>query len=123
MEHFVDKISNAITNSKVFIALYSKWALKSVWFKKELEFAQENNIPIIKVLTDNIEGLSGTRRMSFGSMLEMGSKRFEEKILSRILNYGCKPEIREMFALGKEMYDRSQVNNNLHMKVLLLVCS
>ena len=112
-EQITDKILDAITNAKVFIALYSKWALKSVWFKKELEFAQENNIPIIKVLTDNIDGLSGIRRMSFGSMLEMGSNRFEEKILSCILNNGCKPETKEMFALGKEMYDRSQINNNL----------
>lgn len=112
-EQFVDIIKNAITNSKVFVALYSKWALESMWFKNELEFAQEKNIPIIKVLTDNPEGLSGTRRMSFGSLLEMGCNRFEEKLLSGILNNGCKPDTKEMFALGKEIYDRSQINNNL----------
>ena len=112
-EMFVDIIENAISNSKVFIALYSKWALESTWFNHELALAQEDGIPIIKVLTDTPEGLSGTRRMSFGSMLEMGSNRFEEKLLSGILNNGCKPDTKKMFARGKEMYDRVQINNNL----------
>ena len=110
---FVDVIKNAITNSKVFIALNSKWALKSVWFNKELAFAQEKKKPIIKVLTDNPEGLSGTRRMSFGSILEMGSSRFEEKLLTGILNNGCKSNTKEMFAHGKGIYDRSQKSHNL----------
>lgn len=110
---FVDVITSAITNSKVLIALYSKWALESAWFKKELEFAQEKNIPIIKVLTDNPEGLSGTRRMSFGTLLEMEGNRFEEKLLSSILNNGCKPDTKEMFAHGKDVYERSHKNNNL----------
>ena len=110
---FVDVIKNAITNSKVFIALNSKWALKSAWFNKELTFAQEKKKPIIKVLTDNPEGLSGTRRMSFDSILEMGSSRFEEKLLTGILNNGCKSNTKEMFAHGKVIYDRSQKSHNL----------
>jgi hypothetical protein len=112
-DQFVDVITNAITNSKVFIALYSKWSLTSIWFKKELAFAQEKKIPIIKVLSDNQEGLSGTRRMSFGSLLEMGSNRFGEKLLSGILKNGCKPDTKEMLALGKETYDKSRKSNNL----------
>lgn len=110
---FVDVITSAITNSKVLIALYSKWASESLWFKKELAFAQEKNIPIIKVLTDNPEGLSGKRRMSFGTLLEMEGNRFEEKLLSSILNNGCKPDTKEMFAHGKDVYERSHKNNNL----------
>ena len=70
-EQFVDCIINAISNSKAFIALYSSWALESKWFKKELEYAQIKKIPIIKVLTETPEGLSGTRRMTFGTMLEV----------------------------------------------------
>lgn len=112
-ELFEDCIINAISNSKVFIALYSSWALDSMWFKKELEYAQNKKIPIIKVLTDTPEGLSGTRRMTFGSMLEMGSVRFEEKLLSNILNNGCKPVTTEIASYGKELYDNAIRTNNL----------
>lgn len=106
-------ISNAISNSKVFIALYSSWALDSMWFKKELEYAQNKNIPILRVLTDTPEGLYGTSRMTFGTMLEMGCTRFDEKLLSTIINNGCKSDTKEMYANGKELYDRARKTNNL----------
>lgn len=112
-DSIADLIINAISSSKVFIAIYSSWALKSEWFKKELEFAHKKKIPIIKVLTDTPEGLSGTRRMTFGSLLEMGSVRFEEKLLSSILNNGCKPVTSELASYGKELYDKAIRTNNL----------
>ncbi len=112
-EKFEDCILHAISNSKAFIALYSSWALESAWFNKELEYAKKKNIPVIKVLTDTPEGLSGTRRMTFGTMLEMGSERFEEKLLSGILNSGSKSDTTQMFAYGKELYDRAHKTNDL----------
>ena len=112
-ELYADGIINAISNSKVFIALYSSWALDSMWFKKEFEFAQKKNIPIIKVLTDTPEGLSETRRMTFGTVLEMGCTRFDEKLLSTIINNGCKSDTKEMYAYGKELYDRAHKTRNL----------
>lgn len=112
-EQFEDCIINAISNSKAFIALYSSWALESKWFKKELEYAQIKQIPIIKVLTETPEGLSGTRRMTFGTMLEMGGTRFDEKLLSTILNNGCKPDTTEMLTYGKELYDNAKKTNNV----------
>ena len=112
-DSFVKVITDAITSSKVFIAIYSSWALKSHYFNVELEFARKKKIPIIKVLTDTPEGLSGTRRMTFGSLLEMGSARFEEKLLSGILNNGCKPVTKEMASYGKELYNKAIRTNNL----------
>ena len=112
-DSYVDVIINAIYSSKVFIAIYSSWALNSQCFNYELKIAQEKKIPIIKVLTDTPEGLSGTRRMTFGSLLEMGSPRFEEKLLSSILKNGCKPVTTEMASYGKELYDEAIRTSNM----------
>ena len=112
-DDFEDVTAKAISSSKVFIAIYSSWALESLWFKQELAFAQQKKIPIIKVLTDTPEGLSAIRRMALGSMLDMGGDRFEEKLLSSILNYGCKPDTTEMSSLGKDLYEDALKTNDL----------
>lgn len=96
-DSYVDVICNSIVQSKVVVAIYSTWAIDSEWFRKELEYAQKEDIPIIKVLTDTLEGLSGARRMTFGTMLEMESHRFEEKLLSLVMSHGIHPDTTKIY--------------------------
>ena len=112
-ESFENAIYDAIRNSKLFVALFSTWALNSKWLQREIEIAQNFNIPVIKVLTDNPEGLTGTRRMSFGSILEMESPRFEEKLLSSILRCGGESVVNGMFAKGKELHNEALESQNV----------
>ncbi len=87
-------IQNAIAQSKVVVAICSTWAL----YSEEIEYAQEKCVPVIKVLTDNPKGLSSVGRSTAGTVLKMHNKRFEEKLISLILNCGAKPDTTKMYA-------------------------
>ena len=113
---YADALQDAILKSKVIIAICSTWSLNSVWMKNELAFAQEKGIPVIKILTDNPNGLEGTRRMNFGSLLELGCNRFEEKLLSMILNYGIKSNSVEIYSDAIALYKKAIALHDVHIE-------
>ena len=47
---FVDEIEQAISNSSVFLYLYTSHSTDSIWMKKELAYAEDKNKPIIPVV-------------------------------------------------------------------------
>ena len=111
---FVDEIRCSIKQSKLIIAIDSKWFRESEWIKKELECAQNDGIPIFHVLTDHPNGLSGYRRMLFGSILEMSDSRCEEKLLSKIISYGIHPNTTELYKEYKDQYELALKENDIN---------
>ena len=106
-----DAIQNAIIKSKVIIAICSKWSVSSEWIKNELAFAEEKAIPVIRVLTDNPNGLEGTDNVE--TVLKMGSRSFEADFLFLIKGYGAKADTTKMYYEAMLLHNDSLKDNDL----------
>lgn len=104
-DEFAHVIMQAIDEAKVFLLIESKWSRNSEWVKREIEYAVSKKKHIVKILTDNPEGLSGVRRMSFSpNLLEVGTKLFEEKLLAVVLSKGCNSDTSVISKEGERLY-------------------
>lgn len=104
-DEFAHVIMQAIDEAKVFLLIESKWSRNSEWVKREVEYAVSKKKHIVKILTDNPEGLSGVRRMSFSpNLLEVGTKLFEEKLLAVVLSKGCNSDTSVISKEGERLY-------------------
>lgn len=105
-DEFAHVIMTAIDEAKVFLLIESKWSRNSEWVKRELEHAVSKKKHIVKILTDNPEGLAGERRLNFSpSILEVGTKLFEEKLLAIILSKGCISDTSVISKEGERLYN------------------
>ena len=113
-DEFAHVITGAIDNAKVFLLIESKWAKESSWVKRELEYARNKSKHVICVLTDNREGLTGIRRLSFSAQsLEIGTEKFEEKLLANLLSKGCVANTNVILNDGKQLYREIEANSTL----------
>ena len=113
-DEFSHVITGAIDKAKVFLLIESKWAKDSSWVKRELEYAKNKSKYVICVLTDNLEGLTGIRRLSFSAQsLEIGTEKFEEKLLANLLSKGCVSNTNVILNKGKQLYREIEADSTL----------
>lgn len=117
-DEFAHVITDAIDEAKVFLLIESKWSKDSAWVKRELEYARRKNKHIVKILTDNQDGLSNVRRLSFSAnSLEIGTEFFEEKLLANILSKGCTSNTNVILNEGKQLYREIDTNSSLSSQI------
>ena len=113
-DEFSHVITGAIDKAKVFLLIESKWTKDSSWVKRELEYARNKSKYVICVLTDNWEGLTGIRRLSFSAQsLEIGTEKFEEKLLANLLSKGCVSNTNVILNEGKKLYREIEADSTL----------